>query len=310
MTLRRKILLILLIIPATMMLISIGWPGAGFELTFLVLGVPILVLNAWEFFSPEDIDFYFGKPKSMPVTRAVGQKGFFMKNKSILALIVSVSILILLVIGYALLRSNIDHVSFLYALNAVLIKLGNRLWHLLSVPAIFIALLVFLLLWILNKPIGAVIKGTRGSEHVQFPDVFRQPILRPVSVESLPTGKKNASEVSSTITRLIGQGIDPKAVQLMLEIDGIDVTKPYVLSKINALSLNFEEIPPNAGKVQKEAFYHGVFETLYGYLLPIFCTVETKNNDKVARFTLKPGVREEFMERLNQANNPPESVAI
>jgi AAA+ ATPase superfamily predicted ATPase len=109
---------------------------------------------------------------------------------------------------------------------------------------------------------------------------------------------------------LIEHGIDGKAIQLMLDIDGKDVTKPYLLSKIDELGINSDRVPSNANKIQKAVFYRGVFEAWYGYLFPIFCSIEMKNDERVACFALKPGVREKFSGRLERLNKPTESFVI
>ncbi len=63
MTIRKKILLGLLIIPLSMIIISFGQSPVdpGLELVYLVIGVPICVLNIWEWFNPEIIDHMFRK---------------------------------------------------------------------------------------------------------------------------------------------------------------------------------------------------------------------------------------------------------
>jgi len=315
MTLRRKILLILLIIPVAMIIVLIGWPASGLELIFLVTGVPILVLNAWEFFPQNADDIYSGKFKIEPNKLAVYPEGTFMKSKAFVVLIISSIAFILLVSIYASLRSYIDRVPFLFALTIFLIKLASKLWHFLTAPTIFISLLVFLLLWLFRKQISMVVKDIKPIGYAKFTDIFHQPILTPVPEGNSPTskpenGKSDVPETGPAISWLIEHGIDGKAMNLLLDIDGRDITKSYLLSKIDELGINSERIPFNATKDQKEVFYRGMLEALYGYLFPIFCSMEMKNNDKVARFALKPGVREGLIERLNRQNNLPESGVI
>jgi len=238
-----------------------------------------------------------------------------MKNKLVLALIILIPVLILLVAGYAAIRSHLDRVSFIFALSVFLIKLASKLWHFLSAPVVFISLLVFLLLWLFRTPISMAIKKKKGIDAAKFQDVFNQPIHAQVPEDNPPTnkkkpGKSNASETGPTISRLMERGIDAKAIQLMLDIDGSDITKPALLSRIDELGINSAGLPPTANEVQKEAFYHGVFEALYGYVFPIFCSIEIKNDAGMACFALKPGIRERFSETLNQTNNPSESFAI
>ena len=315
MTLRRKILLILLIIPVAMIVVSIGWPDTGLELIFLVAGVPILVLNAWEFFSPGANDIYFSKPKTALNKLAVDHEGTLMKNKPPIVLIISISVPILLILGYAWFRSYIDHVSFLFALYIFLVKLSDKLWHFLTAPIIFITLFVFLMLWLFRKQIITVVKEIKPSGYVEFSDRFNQPIFTPVPEDNSVTGKTesgtlNAAETNSTIPGLLEHGIDGKAIQLMLDIDGRDITKPYLLFKIDELGLNSDSVPSNANKNQKAVFYRGVFEAMYGYLLPIFCSIEIKKDASMACFALKPGVRGRFSEKLERLNNPTETFII
>jgi hypothetical protein len=64
-SIRKKILLGLLIIPVSMIIVSLFQTtlDPGLELTYLVFGVPICVLNVWEWFEPEIINRFFEKSK-------------------------------------------------------------------------------------------------------------------------------------------------------------------------------------------------------------------------------------------------------
>lgn len=66
MTLRRKILLYLLIVPVVMLLAAIikpfdYGPGTDMEILYLVIGIPISLVNMWEWCEPEVMDELFGK---------------------------------------------------------------------------------------------------------------------------------------------------------------------------------------------------------------------------------------------------------
>jgi hypothetical protein len=306
---RRKLLLILMIIPIIMIIISIGWPDPGLELVYLVVGVPILVLNAWEYFDPEVIDFYFGKPKIMEKNLSTNSIEALMRNKFIIVLIIFCSALILSIVGYSYLRSSIDKVPFLFALFTLLTKLASKLWHFLTEPIIFISLLLFIMLWLFRKPIIMFIPEIKGINGIKFPDNFSQSFITPVP-ENLSTknkigsGKGNVPETNPVFAWYIEHGPDKKVVQLLLDIDGKDITKSEVVSKIDQLGINSEILPPNTQSLLKDAFYRGTFETLYDYVLPMFCNIERKNKDTVACFTLWPGVRERLVEII------PEQVGI
>lgn len=294
MTLRRKILLGLLILPAATIIAAMAFPGAGAELAFLIVGVPILVLNAWEFFLGESAGSIFEIPSQRPLR--TGQEGSTMKSKSIAALIILSSVFLLLIIGYTVARSVVDEVPYFTALYAFMIKLGTKVWHFLTTPLIFISLLLFVLVLIIGTQILPMLRKARSTEAANFPDSFLKPV-QPAFADAVAQAND------------IGQGMDPKAIQLMLEIDGLDMTKPYLLSKLEALGINSEGVPADVTKVQREAFYRGMLEGLYGYLFPLFNSIEIKNNDSVARFSLKPGVRERLMERLNKGGAAAEEVA-
>jgi hypothetical protein len=304
MNLRRKILLGLLIVPALTILASILFPGAGAELAFLVLGVPILVLNAWEFISAGESESIL-KTSTQPLT-AETQEGALMKSKWLLALIVLSSVFILLVIGYTTARSIVDDVPYSTALYAFLIKLGTKLWHFLSTPTIFISLLLFVLLVVLASQIAPIIQKLRGIEEAaKFPEEFSRPVAVSAAEESVPAGKSKAkktaeAENAPAAGTWIKNGLDLKAVQVMLEIDGIELTKSYLVSKLEALNVRAEGIPLKATKTQREAYYNGIVEGWYGSLLPVFCSIETSNADKAARFTLKAGLRDRLMAWLNE----------
>jgi hypothetical protein len=314
MNLRRKILLGLLIVPALTILASILFPGAGAELAFLVLGVPILVLNAWEFISAGESESIL-KTSTQPLT-AETQEGALMKSKWLLALIVLSSVFILLVIGYTTARSIVDDVPYSTALYAFLIKLGTKLWHFLSTPTIFISLLLFVLLVVLASQIAPIIQKLKGIEvAAKFPEEFSRPVTMPVTEESVLAGKSKAkktaeAENAPAAGTWIKNGLDLKAVQVMLEIDGIELTKSYLVSKLEALNVRAEGIPLKATQTQREAYYNGIVEGWYGSLLPVFCSIETSNADKAARFTLKAGMRDRLMARLNQGRVAAEQTAV
>jgi hypothetical protein len=302
MSLRRKLLLILMIIPIIMIIISIGWgPDPGLELVYLVVGVPILVLNAWEYFDPEVIDFYFGKPKIRENKLSTNNLEAFMRNKFIIVLIIFSSALILSIVGYSYLRSSIDKVPFLFALFTLLTKLASKLWHFLTEPIIFISLLLFIMLWLFRKPIIMFIPEIKGINVIKFPDNFSQSlitsVLEDLSLKSqIGSGKGNIPETNRVFAWYIEHGSDKKVVQLLLDIDGKDITKSEILSKIDQLGINSEILPQNTQSLQKDAFYRGTFETLYDYVLPIYCNIVRKNKDTVVCFTLWPGVRERLIE--------------
>lgn len=59
MTTRKKFLLGLLIIPVAMIIIVLAQApiiDAGLEVAFYLIGVPIAVVNMWEWFEPEMMD--------------------------------------------------------------------------------------------------------------------------------------------------------------------------------------------------------------------------------------------------------------
>jgi hypothetical protein len=313
MTRRRKILLGLLILPAVTAIVALAWPGAGSELAFLVLGVPILVVNAWEFISTDASSSAFDRPRKKPL-QADSQEGAFMKSKWIIALMIILSLVfILLVIGYTTARSVVDDVPYSLALYTFLIKLGTKLWLFLSKPVIFISVLAFALLWILATQVLPLLRKGRGNEAARFPEVFQKPLLMASPETDAEAGKTKGKKPDESVSMMdwwISQGTDLKTIQLMLEIDGIELTKPYLISKMETLGIKSEGMPASANKSQVEAYYSGVLEGLYGGLFPMFCTVETNNNDKVASFALKAGMRERLMERLKQGKTPAEPVAI
>ena len=313
MTRRRKILLGLLTIPALTMLASILFPGAGAELAFLVLGVPILVLNAWEFVSTGENGSIL-KTVTPPLT-AESQEGALMRSKWLIALIGLSSIFILLIIGYTAARSIVDNVPYSTALYAFLIKLGTKLWHYLSTPTIFIGLLAFVVLAILASQIVTVVKKIRGIEEpAKFPEEFCQPAPTPAGEPSAPAVKTRAKKTEGTENMAgvgwIESGLDLKAAQLMLEIDGIELTKPYLISKLEALNIHGEGLPVKATKTQREAYYNGIVEGWYGSLLPIFCTIETSDANRAARFTLKAGLRDRLLARLNEGKVTAEQATV
>ena len=305
MTHRRKLLLFLLIIPLLMIIISIGWPDPGLELVYLVIGVPILVLNAWEFFQPEVIDYYFGKPKIRENKYSVAEEEVLMRNKVFIVFIILSSAFILLIVGYSYLRSSIDNIPFLVALYSLLTKLASKLWHFLTEPVIFIAVLIFIMLLLFRKPIIMLIPEIKGIKGIKFSDNFSQPLITPVieelsHISKISSRKVSAPETNPVITWFIEHGADTKVIQLMVDLDGREVTKSEVLSKIDELGLISETIPSNAHQILKAAFYRGTFESLYDYVFPIFCSIERKNKDSVACFALRPGVRERLAEVVQE----------
>ena len=263
MTLRRKILLGLLILPVISIIAAMASPGAGAQLFFLVIGVPILVLNAWVFFLREEGNSFFDLSRKS--SNPASSEGSIMKSKSIAALIIISSVFLLLIIGYTVARSMVDQVPYVYALYVFLIKLGSKLWHFLSMPVTFIALLLFVAILAAGPKIVLALKKTKETAGAAFPDVFGKPVHSPFA-EIVPQAEDN--ETILAMERMIGEGIDLKAIQLMLEIDGIDLTKPYLLTKVETLGIHSEGMPAEASPIQREAFYQGVLEGLAGYLFP------------------------------------------
>jgi hypothetical protein len=322
MTQRRKLLLSLLLIPIVMIIISIGWPDPGLELVYLVIGVPIIVLNAWEFFQPEVMEFYFGKPRIWGIKLSIAKEEALMRNKYLIVLIILISAFIIPVVIYSSLRSSIDKVSFFFALFTLLSKLASKLWHFLTDPVIFISLLIFIMIWFFRKPIIMLIPDVKGIKDIKFPDNFSQSFISPVLDDFSPISKKrvgkvNVPDTNPVIAWFLEHGTDIKVAQLMLDIDGRDITKLEFLSKIDDLGLNSEIIPPETHEFLKDAFYRGTFESLYDYVLPFFCSIERKNKDTVACFTLRPGFRERLVEivqepvgeiQLDAVTSPPEDT--
>jgi hypothetical protein len=314
MRIRRKILLGLLIIPVALALVSIVWPGTWFELVFLFLGVPVLVLNAWEFFSTETIGPFGGNPVGTSNT-VVERRGSFMKSKFILAFLLFITASMSIIGVYAIIRSYVDRVPFAYALSIFLIKLGDKLWHFITIPAVFISILAFLLLWLFRNLILMALGKIKESKQVQFPDAFFPPVARPVSedasqVNQTEPGILNVAENVSALEGSKMPGIDIKEIQLMLDLDGKEVTKSDLLTRVEALGIYSERIPSGMKKEQRELFYRGVVETLFGYILPMFGTVEMKNDGKVAFFALKAGLRERFVQKMQPVDNQPGSFDI
>ncbi len=305
MALRRKILLGLLVLPLAAIFIMLAFPGAITELIFLILGVPVLVINIWEFFLREGGGSFFDLSPRDPAL--AGMEGSVMKSKWLVALLILSAVFILLVIGYTASQSVMNDVPYFTVLFGFLTKLGTKLWHFFTIPLIFIVSLLFLLALVFIPLVLSALKKEKGTEAASFPDVFSTPKQSPFA-EIVSQSEENESILA--MERMIGEGIDLKAIQLLLEVDGIDLTKPYLLSKITALEIHSEGLAAEAGPAQKAAFYHGVLEGLYGYLFPLFCTIETKNEDRVARFTLKPGMRDRLMRRLNEGNRPSETVTV
>ena len=302
MTLRRKIILGLLIFPAAAAFLALLFPGAWAELLFLIVGVPIIVLNVWEFFLGENGSSFFDLSQKRPAQ----PEGSIMKSKPIAVLLILSAVFVLLVIGYTVARAAVDEVPYSLALYTFLIKLGTKLWHFLSLPVIFIALLLFALALLLVPQIVTLLQKRRKEAAAAFPEVFTRPLQPFAQVVS----ESEDNESILAMERMIGEGIDLKSIQLMLEVDGIDVSKTRLLDKIAALSLHSEALPVDANPAQREAFYRGVLEGLYGYLFPLFCSIETKNEERTARFSLKPGLRERLVERLNESHKPTETMTV
>jgi hypothetical protein len=229
-----------------------------------------------------------------------------MKSKLIVATLILSLVFLLLVAGYTISRSVVDEVPYSLALYTFLIKLGTKLWHYLSKPVILMALLFFVLLLVLGPRLLSMLRERGSTTAAPFPDGFRKPVQSPFAAIA---AESEENEGNRTMERMIGEGVDLKAIRLMLEVDGIDMTKPALLAKMSALELQAEGMAANASPVQREAFYRGVLEGLYGYLFPLFCTIETKDEERAVRVTLKPGVRARLVERLNQGNKPAEAVA-
>jgi hypothetical protein len=150
-----------------------------------------------------------------------------------------------------------------------------------------------------------LITEIKGIKNVKFPDNFSQSFITIVPADFSATSKISSGKVSvpdtdPVIAWFIEHGTQIKVIQLMLDIDGRDITKSEFLSKIDDLGIYSEIIPPNTHKFLKDAYYRGTFESLYDYVLPFFCSIERKNKDTMACFTLRPGVRERLVEIVQE----------
>lgn len=219
-----------------------------------------------------------------------------MKNKTLLILILLGVVVLVVIVIYAGAIANTTDVTFSFALSSLVVKVTGRIWRFLEKPAVFLGLLAMLLLAVglvvYRKQITTIFRGRKDEAQAKFPETFHLPVLR-----LMP-------EASSRIVEMV----DLATVQLMVEIDGIDINKEYMLSKVETLGVRSEGLPAEAGKTQKEAFYYGVVEGLCGYVFPMFSSMETKNDGKAARFSLKDGVREKLMKRLNEGTRAAEAT--
>ena len=175
MTLRRKIILGLLIFPASAAFLALLFPGASAELVFLVIGVPILVLNIWEFFLGDNASSIF----NLSEKKSPNPEGSIMKSKLIVSLLILSAVFVLLVIGYTISRAAVADVPYSEALYTFLIKLGTRLWHFLTTPLIFVALLLFALALLLAPQIVSMLRKNMKVSAPAFPEVFARPVQSP-----------------------------------------------------------------------------------------------------------------------------------
>jgi hypothetical protein len=104
MTARRIILLVLLLIPLGFMIVLVGRPASlgddatnGLEILAMIFSIPIVVLNAWEWQSPNTLDELIPKRKPKTISSADQQAIPFQKKKTIL--IAAGFILVILLIG-------------------------------------------------------------------------------------------------------------------------------------------------------------------------------------------------------------------
>jgi hypothetical protein len=63
MTMRKWILLGLLVPAVGLLVGQVLWPSEWLEYACLLVALPIVVVNAWEWSMPEVMEFYFGKGK-------------------------------------------------------------------------------------------------------------------------------------------------------------------------------------------------------------------------------------------------------
>jgi len=294
MSTRRKILSGLLIIPAAIGIAAMVSPGGGLELAFLILGVPILALNAWEFLSPELQD-QTQSTINKDQEKDNREQGSIMSNRNLLILAVTAVIAIGLFLGFAAVKATVADVTFSYEVSTLIYSIARNFWNFISTPVVFIGLLFFLLaisaLWMLRSKILGKGNGKDPGKVVKFPETFSLPSLTSITAGDL---KKKTKEPWN------GDQLDLKTIQLLLEIDGIDLKKPYLFSKVKTLEIEGEALPAETETLQKDAYYQGIMEGLCAYVLPRLCVIERKDDHINVRFTLKEGMRQKLLERLHE----------
>ncbi len=258
---RRKILLGLLVLPVAAGIAAMSWPNTGTELAFLFLGVPVLALNAWEFFTPGGLGPERQAQMGVQAGASEERGDIMMKNRSlIIGIIVVVMILAVLMI-YAGIKAQLNETLFIREISTLFFTLGRKLWIFLTTPAVFIASLAFILGLIALRQFKPAGKTLEEVAAVQYPEAFHLPC-----VEKQAAGLFKRRKVEPWN----GEWIDLKTVQLLLELDGIEVRKPYLLAKVQALGIRAEEMPAEANLGQREAFYWGVMDGLCADVLPSF----------------------------------------
>jgi hypothetical protein len=225
-----------------------------------------------------------------------------LKNDRLKGFVFSILIITFFII-YSFLRSEVDKTVFIVAFDKVLSTLLIELWKFVSNPIIFIALLVFFVLWIYKDNIVTIFPSIREIKAGSFSATldFAKPeanINSKVQESNLPI-KIDPIDFSQ---KILLEHIEVKWLKLLLDIDNKIITVNEFTELMQKLEIRFSNLSlafKNGNPKLIYYFYYGMMITYLQFLVP---TLLTQKDIEYARayFTLNSGIREKIEKILKE----------
>jgi hypothetical protein len=228
------------------------------------------------------------------------------KTKNI-RVIIALSILIIL---YSLFRSTASKITFIDAFDQVTSLILIEAWKFISTPTIFLGVLAFILIWSFRKSIESVFPGLKEFKAGSFSALFDTPAIQVITqTRSDISGAEFINEQEMQDEIIAERFITSLEITTCHFLLGLD-NKQFTVFEVSTKMMNEAEVLKNTANLlmnedEQLVFYAGVFRTLYDYVLPALFIINVSDNEKLAQFTLKAGVREKLEKRMDQLKGEP-----
>ena len=207
--------------------------------------------------------------------------------------------ILFLVFFYAGFQSYATKSIFIISLYEVITTLIGEVWKLVSTPTVFVAGLLFIILWNYRTKIETIFPALRElsaggvSAKFDFTDIL--PSLPNSRLEPHDIALQDSSE--NLVREQIISHLGKRTSNLMLRLNDQSLTVDEFIDKIQEAKL-FSSHIEGYDPQQRRHFYYGVFNAIWIYIRPFLIDISFEQNYHVAQLKLKPGVKELVEARL------------